>query len=381
MTVQEPQLDRPDLPGQEIKLVDCDVHNYFVDGLYDLAPYMPVEWRHRLGLEAKPPSWMSGINGVTFSLPKNDLYINPTGGLRRDVAGDGPPASDPVAVAQDLLDTWGIDRAILLGGAMSGLGALPQYDAAAAVASAYNEWIADRWLREDKRYRAALLIAPQDPELAAREIHRVAEREGFVAIHVPVLSTLAGERHWYPIYAAAEEHDLPLMVHPGATESIYPRAPQMGGVPTYYLEWHTMLTQPPQSNLVSLVCHGVFERFPRLKYVVVESGFAWAVDVLWRLDRDWKALRDEVPWVKRSPSEYVFEHVRFTTQPFIEPKRREHVAAICEILECDRTLLYSSDYPHWDFDNPKRALSAIPKTTLDRVFALNALDTFGDRLR
>src|SRR5207247_1901075 len=104
-----------------------------------------------------------------------------------------------------------------------------------------------------------------------------------------------------------------------------------------------------------------------------ENDTSWLPGVIWRLDKIWKSLRDEVPWVKHLPSEYVFEHIRLTTQPFVELKK-EHLLAFCEMIQADRTLLFSTDYPHWDFDNPLRALSGLPKATLDRVRAQTAID-------
>jgi predicted TIM-barrel fold metal-dependent hydrolase len=153
-----------------------------------------------------------------------------------------------------------------------------------------------------------------------------------------------------------------------------------GAAPTYYVEWHTGLSQVFQANLISLVCHGVFERFPTLKVVMTEGGFAWLPDVLWRLDKNVKGLREQVPWIRRLPSEYVFDHVRFTSQPFVEPRRREHLHVLCDITQAGRTLMFSSDYPHWDFDDPMNALNAIPEAIRQRVRSGNAMDTYGDRL-
>jgi uncharacterized protein len=153
-----------------------------------------------------------------------------------------------------------------------------------------------------------------------------------------------------------------------------------GGTATYYVEWHTALSQIFQANVISLVCHGVFERFPQLRLVIAEGGFAWLPDVMWRLDKDWEALRDEVPWVKRRPSEYVVDNVRLTTQPIVEPREREHLTAMLDMVCAERTLLFSSDYPHWDFDNPLRALNALPAALRDRVRAESALELYGDRM-
>lgn len=363
-----------------LAIVDCDVHQYFVDGIQDLFPYLSDSWRRRLGV-GQSHAWGSNFANTRISLPKDELYINSGGGWRLDsIAEAMPPATDPAFVARHLLDEYGIQRAILLGGHVLGLGAMPNAEMAAVIATAYNDWMVERWLQVDTRYRGSILVAPQLPERAAAEIERVAELPGIVQVLLPLATPAMGESHYYPIYAAAERHGLPIAVHPSGTESIYPRGPNIAQVPTYYVEWHTALTQPHQSNLLSLLCHGVFERFPGLKLVVAEGGFAWAVDLGWRLDKNWKGLRDEIPWVKRAPSEYLYEHVRFTTQPFPEPEDSAHLRAICEIVHADQTLIFSSDYPHWDFDDPYRALQALPSETRQRVLVDNAHDLYGERL-
>ena len=86
-----------------------------------------------------------------------------------------------------------------------------------------------------------------------------------------------------------------------------------------------------QSTLASLVFEGVFERFPKLKVVLIEGGFAWAPALGWRMDKHWERMRAEMPHVKRPPSEYVREHVWFTTQPIEEPDDPEHLADIMQM--------------------------------------------------
>jgi predicted TIM-barrel fold metal-dependent hydrolase len=378
-------LDAPttdDATPTRYDLVDCDVHPIMKGGMGDLRPYLSQASQRRLGLDERRNLTTVG-HREAVSIPRNMLYVNQAGVLRDDArAPDGSsPGSDPDFTAQQLLDANGIDRAVLIGGEVLGLGAMPDPDAAAMIASAYNDWLAETWLAADDRYRGNLVVGAQDPLLAAKEIRRAGQDERFVAVLLPLTNILMGQRHYYPIYEAAAELGLPITVHPNSGEGIFRTSPPMaGGTPTYYVEWHTGLSQVFQANVISLVCHGVFERFPDLKVILTEGGLGWIPDVIWRLDKNVKGLRDEVPWVRRLPSEYIADHVRFTTQPLPEPKRRNHLHVLCEIAQAERTLMFSSDYPHWDFDDPRHTLTALPVGIRRRVKSANAEETYGPRL-
>ena len=88
--------------------------------------------------------------------------------------------------------------------------------------------------------------------------------------------------------------------------------------------------------------------------MLIEGGFAWVPALCWRMDKHWERMRKETPHVKRPPSEYVREHFWFTTQPIEEPENPADLAEIMEWVGYDR-LMFSTDYPHWDFDDPQRA--------------------------
>lgn len=362
-------------------IIDADVHPYFAAGIRDLLPYMSTTWRRRFGI-GMDDEWAANFATSQFVFPLDYLYINTAGGMRRDTARPGmAPASDPEFTASHLLDPGGIERAVLLSGQLMGIGSTPDPTVAGALASAYNEWMCERWLEVDPRWRGGLVVAPQDPEAAVAEIDRMADRPGMATIFLPLHEILLGERHYYPIYEAAQRHSLSITTHPSGTENVYARAPRMAGTPTFYLEWHAMLSQIHQSNVASLLCNGVFERFPELTVIFAEGGFMWAAELMWKLDRDWKGLRDEVPWVKRLPSDYLLDHIRFSTQPFIEPKDKRLLGPALEMVGAERTLMFSSDYPHWDYDDPSRALSGITPELRRRICVETPRAVYGDRLR
>ena len=104
---------------------------------------------------------------------------------------------------------------------------------------------------------------------------------------------------------------------------------------------------------------------------------AWLPALMWRLDAEWKALRTEVPWVRRRPSEYLRDHVRLSTQPLERPEDDRHLLQMLEMMEAEHVLMFASDYPHWDFDSPTHAFPKLPETIHRRIFSENARAWYG----
>jgi predicted TIM-barrel fold metal-dependent hydrolase len=90
------------------------------------------------------------------------------------------------------------------------------------------------------------------------------------------------------------------------------------------------------------------------------------------MDRDWKTLRREVPWVKRPPSEYVREHIRVTTQPIDAPVGSSILADVISQLRSDDMLMYASDYPHKYGDNSPDIREFLSAPQTERLMWANA---------
>jgi predicted TIM-barrel fold metal-dependent hydrolase len=99
---------------------------------------------------------------------------------------------------------------------------------------------------------------------------------------------------------------------------------------------------------------------------------------MWRMDAHWKRLRSEVPHLTKAPSEYVREHFWVTTQPIEEPPDPRQLGAVFDNLGGTGRIMFSTDYPHWDFDDPDRALQVrLPEADRAAVLGGNAMALYG----
>src|SRR5262249_15259756 len=232
-------------------------------------------------------------------------------GYRADSWPEGPggfPGSDLDLLRQQLLDEYGIDYGIL-----NSLGLLACHEVpelAGELARVLNDWM-EEWMDAEPRLLGAIVVPYEYPETAVEKIERgAADRRWIQVISPDSAREPLGSRTYWPIYEAAAGNGLPVALH---TAGYWPHLDT--GWPSYYLEEHVANSMRMQSQLTNLLCEGVFEALPDLKIVLTESGVAWSASVGWALDSGWELLRDDVPKLERRPSEYIRDHVWFTTQP------------------------------------------------------------------
>ena len=341
-------------------LIDCDIHQRWKDEA-EVIQYLPERYKDR------------GIQSPTI------LYDNVAEFSRRDAIPDdgGKPGSDIGKMKDHHLNEYGVDYAILTGNSYLNLTALPNREYAAELAVANNKWVIDHWLSEGGPFVGSLLAAPQNPERMAEMIRNLGDHPRVVQIVIPYASQYPyGHEYYWPMYEAAEEMGLPIALHPYTEGHGVTRPPTGAGYPETYFEWHSLLSTYGMGQLVSLTAEGVFTKFPDLNWVFVEGGLSWVPHFLWRMDKNWKALRAEVPYLQKPPSEYIREQVRFTTQPIEEPDDPQDLIRILEMMHAEETVMFASDYPHWDTDSPLYALPPLSDNMEERIFAKNAQELY-----
>jgi len=352
-------------------MIDCDIHTLI--NYEEILSY----------IEPGQREWFR-TRGPGLGLPDYP-WSHPVGWFRADAEhGDGmPPSTSLEPVRRQVLDAYSEDIGVLTPADGLAIPVMPSAYRAAALARAHNDWIRERWLAEEPRLRGSIVCPTQDPVAAAAEIRRCAEDERFVqVILVGGSERPYGEPRYLPIFEAAAECGLPVAIHCGA-EGIGLAAPSGGaGPPTFYIEWHTLgCAGSIMAHLVSLLCHGVFDRLPSLSVLMMEGGVAWLPGILWRLDTNWRALRVEVPWLERKPSEVVRERIRFTTQPLEHTDGNDKLLfEMLEAVGAPEILCFASDYPHWDSDEPSHMLKRLPEAWREKVMHENAAALYGERL-
>jgi predicted TIM-barrel fold metal-dependent hydrolase len=257
---------------------------------------------------------------------------------------------------------------------------LPNPYLATELCRAANDWSMDHWLDgRDERLHGAILVASEQPDEAAKEIRRVAAHPRMV--EVLLVANMLGKPFGHPVYRpiheAAVECGLPIAIHLGG--EIFPSSGRYaaGGPALSRLELFTGYPQGGMHHASSLITHAVFHRYPDLRVLIKEYGFSWLPWLLWRLDAQFETLRWENPAVSELPSRTFLDHVIVSTQPFDHTDDSRQMIDLLESFEgIEDILVFATDYPHWDADEPSSVAARLPKAWHKKIFHDNAARFF-----
>jgi len=348
-------------------IIDVDVHQTWAAEA-EVLEYLSPQWREfvvspgggRTLLSPAPPNhpFEDGSNKRLDSFPP----------------GGGRPGSDYTWMRQQLLDPLNIEHCVLSFDIGEQSGVTNPY-LAVELCRAANDWALDRWLTiPDPRLSASIVVPTEMPDAAAAEIRRLAGHPHVVEVllEANAMGKPFGHPVYDPIYDAAAETGLVVGIHLGG--HLFGKGSRIaGGTPLTRLEEFATNDLAGQHHATSLLTHGTFEKFPALKVLLKENGFSWVPWVMWKLDSHFDLLRRENPLVKQLPSETFREHVIVSTQPFDHSPKAQQ---LIDVLECfdgiDDVLVFSTDYPHWDADEPVHVASRLPSEWHRKVFHDNA---------
>ncbi len=323
--------------------VDCDLHPA-IPPVAALLPFLEGHWADAMlerGIESLEPA---------SHPPGAPIAARPD---RRGRTG--------FDALRETLDRWGLAAGIL--NPLIGTHLVFNADMAVALTRAANGWTAAEYLDRDTRLRASILLPLQSIPDTVAEIERRAADPRFVQVLVPGMWEVPyGRRALWPVWEACARHGLPLALHAG---SAYRHPPTSLGWPSYHAEDYAALALGLQSQVGSLITEGVFQRFPDLTVVLIESGCTWLPSYLWRLAKFWRGVRSEVPWLTESPAAIARRHIRLTTTPFDAP---DHAVAAMIRQIGEESLLFGSDWPHWQWEGETPPLLS-PRSARDNALA------------
>jgi uncharacterized protein len=354
-------------------IVDVDAHHYENESYKDVFSYIDSPVIRRAAMESTKRGGRSSM--LNSQVGYQDLGGRITRHDLRRLEKTPPDTHRDIAMTRAWMDAMGVDYACLFPTPMLFLGLHPQVEIEVAMAQAYNRWLCERILAVEPRLISMLYLPFNDPEAAYQTVKDFGDKKGVVGFMVtsPRYKPVH-DNAYMKTYALLEELGKPISFH--AAYSWEDRALQMTNrfisVHSLGFMWFNMI------HMTNWVINGLPERFPKLKVLWIESGLTWAYALMQRLDHSYMMRTSDCPSLKRKPSEYMRE-MYYSSQPMEKPDDNSILEATFKMIKADTQLLWSSDYPHWDFDTPGVIydLPFLNETAKRNILGANAARVFG----
>ena len=331
----------------DVLIVDVDAHHYENENYDEFLPYMENDVLRQLTI--------SGRKRNRLNVAPTQIGYQDSGGrvtrylMRSTEKTDDQGALRDVQLGHRWMDAMSVDYSCLFPTGMLNIGMHPQKEMEVELCWAYNRWLTEKVMPEaDGRFYSMLCVPFSDPEAALRHVETFGDRKhvgGFMV--TTVRSHMAVYDNAYmKLYRAMEERGLVLSFHSGPNwgEPIYKSCNRFLSAHALGFTWYNIL------QCTNWVINAMGERFPKLPVIWIESGLAWVPFLMQRLDHEYMLRPSEAPLLKKKPSDYMRD-MYYSSQP-MEIQDYEAMECTFRMINAETQLLYSSDYPHWDFDLP-----------------------------
>jgi len=357
-------------------IVDVDSHHVELDSWAEILDHIEDPVLRRSG-KVMAEIWPNAKNLA--------LSNHPPGLTFQDVAGRIPHQAQLAehvepkdGEARDLtlvrraIESMGIDVQVVFPQPMLEIGLHPSAAVEQQLIFAYNRWFTSRILGHDPRIKSMLALPFANPDACLRTIREFAGKPGVVGFLVTSQRQAELYRPEYmPVYRELEERGLPLGFHAGPDYTVGKHVNRFVSVHSLSFVTCNMI------HLTNWIINGLPERFPKLKVIWIESGLAWLPFMMQRLDHEYLMRQSDAPLLKKLPSEYM-QDMFYTSQP-LEMTNMALLEATFTAVHAETQLLFSSDWPHWDFDVPAK-IAGLPFLTPQarrNILGENARRVFG----
>lgn len=355
-----------------MRVIDADAHVYEDTAAWtDLAAAHPG-W---LGFEDSGGHTVYGVEGRPYPIQAGSGLGAPIDASTNPAASAG--AWDVHARLADM-DAEGIDVQVLYGSFIIGLSSYEDPGLAADVAVAYNDWLLDSLCAiAPDRLKAVAVVPLQDVNRAIVEVQRVAQR-GAVGVTIPPMLAHANldDPTLLPFFEAVAAVDLAVGVH-GAPGMHLP-LPAAGRFDNYAQVHALSFPVDQMVAFTALAMGGVLDRFPELRVAFLESGIGWAPYFVYRVREHYEKLGASLPAMKTDPVEIMARgqcYFSFECEDRLLDSYVQHLGA--------DSLVYASDYPHWDSDFPgtvtetRGRAAHLGEVAISKLLGANAARLYG----
>jgi predicted TIM-barrel fold metal-dependent hydrolase len=330
----------------DICIVDVDAHHYENENFREILPFMENDVLKQMAMATISKA------GRGTLIPQQVGYQDMSGRvtrypLRASEKTDKGRIRD-VQIGERWMDAMSVDYSCLFPTGMLNIGTHPQKEMEVELCWAYNRWVTEKVLPESGGRMYSMLCLPfSDADESLRQVEEFGDRKGVTGFMITTVRHHPVHDNCYmKLYRAIEERDLALSFHSGFQwgEQVFRNCNRFLSVHALGFSFYNIL------HLTNWVINGLGERFPKLPVIWVEAGLAWVPFLMQRLDHEYMLRTSDCPTLKKRPSDYMRD-MYYSTQP-MEVQDMEALKCTFRMINAETQLLYSSDYPHWDFDLP-----------------------------